>query len=299
MVNMLLSSNITTWESLGSIVEKYSVPLRPGAETDFTNSIFGAWFVSPAHHAFEFVTFAPLWISACIFFAWRSFGPHTKAFKMLTTFQPPYPPSPTEIGILVVLTLSFLVTIIHKIASNTVMFLLQPCHVSAGLLIAVMMWPDKRSPIPHLLLNVYLHTAWGAIAALLFPDLRDHEMLGEVTNFFVEHFLILIAPAYLLYSKRYVVMPASLNMALFSFFLYAFYHCPVLQILALRTAYNLNYVLVPPSLTILIELGPWYRITMYTIALISMMITRFILFGLYLMVMPDKRIFSVGKEKNL
>lgn len=82
---------------------------------------------------------------------------------MLTTFQPPYPPSPTEIGILVVLTLSFLVTIIHKIASNTVMFLLQPCHVSAGLLIAVMMWPDKRSPIPHLLLNVYLHTAWGYV----------------------------------------------------------------------------------------------------------------------------------------
>jgi TMEM164 family len=85
----------------------------------------------------------------------------TKAFKMLTTFQSPYPPSPTEIGILVVLSLSFLVTIIHKIASNTAMFLLQPCHVSAGLLIAVMMWPDKRSPIPHLLLNVYLHTAWG------------------------------------------------------------------------------------------------------------------------------------------
>lgn len=45
MVHMLLSSNISTWESLGSIVEKYSVPLRPGSETDFTDSIFGAWYL--------------------------------------------------------------------------------------------------------------------------------------------------------------------------------------------------------------------------------------------------------------
>lgn len=55
--------------------------------------------------------------------------------------------------------------------------------------------------------------------------------------FSLEHGLILVAPGYLMYSKRYVVMPASLDMALFSFFLYAFYHCPILQILALRTAW--------------------------------------------------------------
>ncbi|GAB5589016.1 hypothetical protein Unana1_03916 [Umbelopsis nana] len=233
-----------------------------------------------------------------MYFAWRSFGPHTRAFKLLTTFQPPYPPSPTEITILVLLCMSLLVTVMHKVASNTTLFLLQPCHVSAALLIAVMVWPDKRSPLPHLLFNVYLHTAWGGIAALLFPDLRDHEMLGEVTNFFVEHGLILVAPGYLMYSRRYVVMPASLDMALFSFFLYAFYHCPILQILALRTAYNLNYVLVPPSLTLLIELGPWYRITMYTAALISMMLTRFILVGIYLKLMPDKRARELRKEQK-
>lgn len=62
---------------------------------------------------------------------------------------------------------------------------------------------------------------------------------------FSEHGLILVAPGYLMYSRRYVVMPASLDMALFSFFLYAFYHCPILQILALRTASVTVLIVLP------------------------------------------------------
>lgn len=49
-----------------------------------------------------------------------------------------------------------------------------------------MAWPnDKNQFIPQLLFNIYLHTLWGAILALVFPDLRDHDMLGEVFNFFL------------------------------------------------------------------------------------------------------------------
>lgn len=50
----------------------------------------------------------------------------------------------------------------------------------------VMAWPTKSSQfVPQLLFNIYLHTFWGAILALVFPDLRDHDMLGEVFNFFL------------------------------------------------------------------------------------------------------------------
>jgi hypothetical protein len=49
-----------------------------------------------------------------------------------------------------------------------------------------MAWPNDRSQfIPQLLFNIYLHTLWGAVLALVFPDLRDHDMLGEVFNFFL------------------------------------------------------------------------------------------------------------------
>jgi hypothetical protein len=54
------------------------------------------------------------------------------------------------------------------------------------ILIIIMGWPDdKDQMVPQLLFNIYLHTLWGAVLALVFPDLRDHDMLGEVFNFFL------------------------------------------------------------------------------------------------------------------
>jgi hypothetical protein len=100
---------------------------------------------------------------------------------------------------------------------------------------------------------------------LIFPDLRDHYLIGETTNFFagkssyhwqewdwvdlykiIEHILILLAPAYMIYSGRYLVLPTSKNMALLSFFVYSFFHSPVLHLCALRWNQNLNYLFSPP-----------------------------------------------------
>lgn len=130
-----------------------------------------------------------------------------------------------------------------------------------------MAWPKDMSQFaPQLLFNIYLHTLWGSILALVFPDLRDHDMLGEVFNFFlgkiggrsrggrlinsnciIEHGLILLLPFYMLTTKRYVVLPLDVDMALFSFFLYASYHSPLLHAVSLWSGYNINYTLVPPT----------------------------------------------------
>ena len=49
-----------------------------------------------------------------------------------------------------------------------------------------MAWPDDTVQfVPQLLFNIYLHTLWGSTLALAFPDLRDHDMFGEVFNFFL------------------------------------------------------------------------------------------------------------------
>jgi len=49
-----------------------------------------------------------------------------------------------------------------------------------------MAWPNEKPQfVPQLLFNIYLHTLWGSVLALVFPDLRDHDMLGEVFNFFL------------------------------------------------------------------------------------------------------------------
>lgn len=61
-----------------------------------------------------------------------------------------------------------------------------------------------------------------------------------------EHILILAAPIYMMYSGRYLVLPPSPNMALLSFFVYGFFHSPLLHTCALKSGLNLNYLFTPP-----------------------------------------------------
>ncbi|KAI8374176.1 TMEM164 family-domain-containing protein [Radiomyces spectabilis] len=263
-------------QKLGAIVEYWSFDFPPGHETNFEDSLGGAWYISPAHHALEFVILVPLFLALTLFFGWRAFGPTTRAFQLLNSPLPTVKASLLENILLFLLVLSLGVTIVHKAYTETLLFLFQPCHASAFILIIIMGWPSSWNlMVPRLLFNIYLHTLWGAILALVFPDLRDHDMFGEVANFFLEHALILVVPFYLLTTGRYVVLPPSVDMALFSFFLYAAYHSPILHLLSLTSGFNLNYVLVPPALGFLISAGPWYRFIMYMAALINMFLTRY------------------------
>ncbi|KAI9484866.1 TMEM164 family-domain-containing protein [Zychaea mexicana] len=285
--------------TLGAYVKHYAVDLAPGSETDFADSLGGSWYISPTQHAIEFLTLAPMYLGFAAYFGWRAFNKSTPAYRLLTSTEK-LPPRPLlETLCLVLLIASFSTTVAHKAVTGTLMFLMQPCHVSAGLLILVMSWPDHKYPIiPRVLFNIYLHTLWGAILALIWPDLRDHEMLGEVFNFFMEHVLVLVLPFYMVLSRRYVVMPLSLDMALFSFFLYAAYHSPVLHLSSLLSGFNLNYALVPPALTFLIASGPWYRGIMYFSALLLMFITRYGLVENFLLLVHGIQIMIQKKKKS-
>jgi hypothetical protein len=63
--------------------------------------------------------------------------------------------------------------------------------MSGVLLLFTLAYPDKKSPVPHVFFNMYLHLQWGALAALAFPDLRGHSMIGETFNFFAGKFFFL------------------------------------------------------------------------------------------------------------
>lgn len=143
----------------------------------------------------------------------------------------------------------------------------------------------------------------------------------EKTDFVcVEHTLILVVPLYMTLTRRYPVLPVSLDMALFSFFLYAAYHSPVLHISSLLSGYNLNYALVPPAckswkigkwkthvlivepffgiVTFLIAAGPWYRFIMYTSALLLMFITRYGIVENFLILVQQIQIMMLRKKKT-
>lgn len=92
------------------------------------------------------------------------------------------PASWTEKAVLGSLVTSLGITLAHKLIRGHALFMLQPCHMSALLLISVMSAPEKM--ISKVLFNVYLHTQFGGYAALAFPDTRDHRLFLETFNFF-------------------------------------------------------------------------------------------------------------------
>ncbi|KAI8384020.1 transmembrane protein [Blakeslea trispora] len=215
-------------------------------ETDWAQSSFGSWYNAPRQHALELMFLATFYILATFLSFHRLLRPGTDNYRLLTEFVPPYPASLTEKGMTLSLVCSLSLTLIHKIIRSRVWFMMQPCHASGLLLLLALVYPNKRSPYPHIIFNIYLHLQWGALAALAFPDLREHSMIGETFNFFAEHILLLVVPVYMIYSRRYVVLPKSREMLFLSFFSYAFFHTPVLHLASLVSGLNLNYMFAPP-----------------------------------------------------
>ncbi|ORZ01440.1 transmembrane protein [Syncephalastrum racemosum] len=237
-----------TWDPVAARLEKWvrRVAADLPVDTDWSQSTKGSWFVHPRQHAIEVVFLSSAFACASSYFLFKTFNPTTLNYKLLTTFVPPFKASMAEKALLASLTASLGVTLTHKLVRGNQLFMLQPCHMSALLLIFCMANPQLT--VSHVLFNIYLHTQWGALAALLFPDLRGHDLFLETFNFFAEHILILAAPIYMIYSRRYVVLPASPNLALLSFCVYGFFHSPLLHACALRTGLNLNYLFAPPPI---------------------------------------------------
>lgn len=127
---------------------------------------------------------ASLYGFATYLFLRRLLRPGTENYKLLTEFQPAQKASLTERGLTLALICSLLLTLTHKIIRRRVWFMMQPCHMSGLLLLATLVYPNQRSLIPHVFFNIYLHLQWGALAALAFPDLREHTLIGETFNFF-------------------------------------------------------------------------------------------------------------------
>ncbi|GAB5586252.1 hypothetical protein Unana1_01152 [Umbelopsis nana] len=229
------------------------------------------------------------------YYGLKAFGPGLNR-KLLFNFTPANKHSLVERTLFTALAISLTTTLVHKIIRRTVLFMLQPCHMSAMLLLFVMAWPQKTSPIPNVLFNIYLHTFWGTIAALLFPDLRDHCLIGETVNFFAEHILILILPFYMIYTGRYLVLPASFILAMFSFTLYGLYHSPLIHIVALKSSININYIFTPPPIGFLIEMGVLYRPLLYCVAMANMFLSRYILVGTALFVLSRNTVRHLKAE---
>ncbi|RUS26906.1 hypothetical protein BC938DRAFT_483964 [Jimgerdemannia flammicorona] len=180
------STSSSVWDLCVPILDKWirSISIDMPEETDWASSVGGSWFLSPARHGAELIVLSSLLGTLLWIFGQKIFQEGNPHSKLLTTFSPPRPPSTTERILVGTLVVSLLVTTVHKIIRGTSIYLLQPCHMSALILIIAMSWPSKASPVPHLLLNIYLHTAWCGLSALAtrgyFRGTAVHDLLASL-----------------------------------------------------------------------------------------------------------------------
>ncbi|KAI9183080.1 hypothetical protein H9P43_003997 [Blastocladiella emersonii ATCC 22665] len=271
---------------VGDFVQSWSADLP--LEMDRESSIYGSWYLSPVQHGIEFVLFNAFFVVFFVVFLKRALLPGTPvdAALRLAKKGASAKRSKLDMTIVAILVASLSLVTYHKSNSGSLNFMLQPCHVSMLTLIVMLLW-DQRSSVPHVMYNIYLHTMWGTLLAILSPDLRDAKQPLEAENFWFEHWALLITPLLLAWSNRLAVFPRSFDLAMAAFLAKALYHSLVLAPVALRSGNNLNYMLEPP-------LGPlelfkeFYRLVMYLFCCLLTYFTRYVLVEIVFMLVPRR-----------
>ncbi|KAF9584320.1 hypothetical protein BGW38_006878 [Lunasporangiospora selenospora] len=269
-------------------------------ETDWSSSLNGSWYLSPRRHTVEFLCFNLFFLCTVRFFYKRALHPGSPIAKLFESYAPPTKRSKVEITVLVTLTASLLITVAQKWYRGGLLYLLQPCHMSAMLLITILAGP-KNKKWPHILLNIYFHIMWGtsddnsgqATDEHSAGHIESHAWGGPKT---LQHYLLLLTPVYMIWSNRYVIWPVSMDVALMSFSFFALYHSAILSTTALFMGQNLNYLLMPPPGPLQM-FGKWYRPVMYVFCILLTM-TRYLLVEVVIQYLPRRSLSSAQLRLN-
>lgn len=99
--------------------------------------------------------------------------------------------SVVDVGFGLLLVAMLLAQVVFKTATETLLYLVQPCHLVC-LACAVMLLRPRPWMAP--LTNALLPWMMGAWAAILMPDTEELKMPYEVEIFFLEHALVRVVP---------------------------------------------------------------------------------------------------------
>ncbi|VDP20432.1 unnamed protein product [Soboliphyme baturini] len=95
------------------------------------------------------------------------------------------------------LVLAFSAEIFYKVLTESLLFLLNPCHVTTVLqLISLLSY--SPSYFVRLMYGISMYMVSGATLAILFPVTNTRLYPGEVLSYYIHHFIMLLVPAYFL-----------------------------------------------------------------------------------------------------
>ncbi|XP_076807701.1 transmembrane protein 164-like [Clavelina lepadiformis] len=168
--------------------------------------------------------------------------------KLKSTYSSHTERSDFKMFLLVLVTVVFGIEIGYKFATDSLIYLLNPCHIlTFSLIYLLAVNENKPSKKVTGVFRVHLHLLSGALLAILLPVVNTRHLSFEKYSYWLHHVLIYIIPGYLLsLGGPYTAEPLSDPWwPMLSIGTGFFYHFTILQGLALATHANLNNMLCP------------------------------------------------------
>jgi len=150
--------------------------------------------------------------------------------------------------LLLIFAIVFGVEIGFKLANRQMIWLLNPCHMLTILQLYLLSSQNKL--INVILFKLHLYWLTGPLLAILFPVTVTRHLPGEVLIYWVQHFLLVSTPVFLMTrdSLSFPVVSSrdqELRWAGLALSLFSLYHWLVLQPIGLLTEVNLNNMICP------------------------------------------------------
>lgn len=229
-----------------------------------SSTTFGVWYLTPEYHFTESVAMAI--IGGALLLASLAYTLTTDTF-IPDTPLPIHPSTLFSTLFKVVLTLDYMLHISYKINNpphgRGLWWLLQPCSVNHATILLFLCCPQWLTP--RIVLYLVAFTC-GTCNALAFPDTTNNIQFLSTQHFWFQHICILLVPFYWLLSHS-VLMNGMLSVwiAIGAHGLNMLYHFIPLELAAIVSGVNLNYLMSPPDTIILTRHGANYRIVMTTL----------------------------------
>ncbi|XP_020285707.1 transmembrane protein 164 [Pseudomyrmex gracilis] len=130
-----------------------------------------------------------------------------------------------------------------KFTSRTVIYLLNPCHITTALQLYLL--AADPSPTVTAIFRIHLNLLNGPVLAYLFPETESRIIFADRAMYYIQHGLMLVIPYYLLrIGGVYNIEPLSdMSWSVLSYGLNAGYHFWILQCVALPIQVNLSHML--------------------------------------------------------
>ncbi|CAL7939163.1 unnamed protein product [Xylocopa violacea] len=160
--------------------------------------------------------------------------------------------------LLIIMTLVLGIEIGFKFTSRTVVYILNPCHITT--VVQLYLLAADPSPTVTAIFRIHLNFLNGPLLAYLFPETESRRIFADKAMYYIQHGLMVVIPYYLLrIGGVYNVEPLSdISWSVFSYGLNLIYHFWILQIIALPIQVNLSHILCAAMLDPFG--GPYYRL---------------------------------------